>query len=341
MPNRSELQRLLSVRAFRELAQSERIEYLLTFGIHAPSTHNTQPWKFQIQGDTCTITIDNKHVVAEGDRDGRYAYISLGACVQNIVLAAENYDYLQEVAIQADGTVIITFKNKAPAEELTADARQVIQSIQTRHNYRGVFSPRGLATPEKLLDELAKLPSGIKSGVIKDADDRHELVEATAEGIYRSYSKTAFRKELAHYLNSNFSKSNVGLHGYSLGLKTLFSIIFPTLTKLKNIGAKAAKLNKRTLGSATMFMVFGVDRTTPKQFTEAGMAIERSLLLAHRQGIAASIFVAPLEFKDTKSIVKRLSGVAEPCLIIALGKGIYKKPHRHSRRIGLSDKIVV
>lgn len=343
MANRIELhQKPLQPKEFKDLSDTQRIKYLLSFGVHAPSTHNTQPWKFHIKDNSCVITTDDTHVIAEGDRDGRYAHISLGACTENIVQAAQVYGYFKSLDIRDDGTIVIVFAGEPKTTHLSAMVEKVLTTIQTRQNYRGLFTGATSAEVDSLVDKTrTSIKENIFLATVRDDKDKVALVDAAVDGIARSYGKPAFRKELANYLNHNFSKRSVGLHGYSLGLSSAFSVIFPHLTRHKDIGPKAASLNGRTLGSASTFVVFGVSDQSPKQFTQAGMAIERFLLLAHESGIAASIFVAPLEFTDTKQAIKHLTGLAEPCLIVACGKQASNKVSRYSHRIHPGDKIVV
>lgn len=56
------------------------IKTLLAYAIKAPSGHNTQPWKFRVEGNTITISPDFSRRLPIVDPDDHALFISLG-CV--------------------------------------------------------------------------------------------------------------------------------------------------------------------------------------------------------------------------------------------------------------------
>src|SRR3989344_3094210 len=70
---------------------SERFRFLIGFAILAPSTHNSQPWKFRIQDSTITILPDLHRTLPVSDPHNRHLYISLGCALENLRIAADYY----------------------------------------------------------------------------------------------------------------------------------------------------------------------------------------------------------------------------------------------------------
>src|SRR5437764_660407 len=95
----------------------ELLKELIKYGLLAPSSHNTQPWKFKIAKDSITIFADRSRALAYSDRSYRELYISLGAALGNILVAASHYQmsytvsYLPEDELE-DVAVRITFNSK-------------------------------------------------------------------------------------------------------------------------------------------------------------------------------------------------------------------------------------
>ena len=106
-----EIERRHSVRNYiAEPIESEKIKEILQSGIYAPSGKNGQPWRFAVVQDNkellckiadCTIyksfvSQADCLIVVFMDKTESYHYIkdcqAIGACIQNMLLAAEEID---------------------------------------------------------------------------------------------------------------------------------------------------------------------------------------------------------------------------------------------------------
>jgi nitroreductase len=63
------------------------IQKIIEYGIKAPSGHNTQPWKFTVNGNEVRILPDFDRALPIVDADNHALYISLGCAAENIILA--------------------------------------------------------------------------------------------------------------------------------------------------------------------------------------------------------------------------------------------------------------
>src|SRR5690242_7171962 len=59
-------------------------------GSHAPSVHNSQPWRWRLAGDTLTLQADMRRWLPATDADGRDLVVSCGAVLHHtrVALAA-------------------------------------------------------------------------------------------------------------------------------------------------------------------------------------------------------------------------------------------------------------
>src|SRR5262245_33762018 len=64
---------------------------LIGAAILAPSHWNTQPWRFESEGQTIRIVVDRQRALREIDPDGRSLYLSVGAALENLLIAARSY----------------------------------------------------------------------------------------------------------------------------------------------------------------------------------------------------------------------------------------------------------
>ena len=65
----------------RDGDSSEKLTFLLNYAVLAPSSHNSQPWKFNVSGDEISLFADKTRWLKVADADQRELHISLG-CAQ-------------------------------------------------------------------------------------------------------------------------------------------------------------------------------------------------------------------------------------------------------------------
>ena len=70
---------------------------LLRYATLAASSHNTQPWRFELDGDRIRVFADTSRQLRVADPDRRELFLSVGCAVENLVVAAEHYGYATTV----------------------------------------------------------------------------------------------------------------------------------------------------------------------------------------------------------------------------------------------------
>ena len=69
-------------------SSSKKLEFMLRYAILAPSSHNSQPWKFRIRENEINIFADT---------DQRELFISVGCALENLLIAAEHFGYIHHL----------------------------------------------------------------------------------------------------------------------------------------------------------------------------------------------------------------------------------------------------
>src|SRR5690242_7352733 len=67
---------------------ARQVRWLVGHALRAPSSHNTQPWRFRPGGEGIDVSADWSRWLGPVDLDGREIRASVGAAVQNLVVAA-------------------------------------------------------------------------------------------------------------------------------------------------------------------------------------------------------------------------------------------------------------
>src|ERR671913_126650 len=70
-----------------------QLRFLLRYAILAPSTKNSQPWAFSVQGNRIHIIADLSRDQPIADAGRRELYISLGCALENLLVAAEHFGF--------------------------------------------------------------------------------------------------------------------------------------------------------------------------------------------------------------------------------------------------------
>src|SRR5215470_11008988 len=72
---------------------TQKMSFLLRYAILAPSSHNTQPWKFSIRDNEIGVHINTDRWLKVADSDRRELHISVGCALENLLIAAEHFGY--------------------------------------------------------------------------------------------------------------------------------------------------------------------------------------------------------------------------------------------------------
>lgn len=92
----------LNMASFGQGSLSEQALKILHYASLAPSGHNTQPWKITVSSpDAWTLGVDKASLLPAVDPEGRETMLSLGAFLENLVIAAANLGYSADCRLTA------------------------------------------------------------------------------------------------------------------------------------------------------------------------------------------------------------------------------------------------
>ncbi len=88
---------------------------LVRYATLAPSSHNTQCWKFAMDGQGIAILPDFSRRCPVVDPDDHHLYVSLGCAAENLVQAAQALGLGSEVRFDATRDAVVVRLSPAPA----------------------------------------------------------------------------------------------------------------------------------------------------------------------------------------------------------------------------------
>ncbi len=274
----------------------EDIKEIIELGTYAPSGDNSQPWRFVIDNNRVDIFIipSKDHPILNVGSAG--TYLSLGALLENMKLAASTRNLTSEIKILPETlsspSAQITFTTGATTPDPLA------QYIKARHTNRKSYKRIKLLDEHyQILESIEPSNSNIKIKIISDRISLKNLADASS-----AMEQIALEtKELHHFFFKDIiwtKKESLagkeGLYIKSLELpapiELLFSIIkhwkFAKIFNLIGFSKIASLGNAQTYNNASAHIAISIKSDTPQDFIEAGRTTQKIWLSATKLGLA-------------------------------------------------------
>jgi hypothetical protein len=328
---------------FPESDRIEQIRFLLRFAILAPSGHNAQPWRFEIdrQRHTLHIKLDCSRLLRVSDPTDRVSYMCLGTSARNFVRAAESYGLAPTLTIvEDDGEYSVRVElEDGPGD---ADGTEIdwIDAISRRVSNRHTYSKEAIssAQQERLTDFA--IP-GVELKVFTSAGDKATIAELTARSSKKLINAKEFRRELSGYVHNNWTRAKTGMPASNQGIPDLISLAAPFAVKHARVGTWLSRRDKKQLTDAPMIVALVTNGESPHEWIRSGMAHEELFLRATGEGLALDTFAAATEDEEArKELAARLGLDGYPQILVRVGRP--KKENSavsHSPRLSVEDVL--
>src|SRR5918994_4326460 len=131
----------------------EQLRFLLRYAILAPSTRNTQPWRFGVEENRVVVRADLSRAQPVADDDRRELYLSLGCAIENLLVAAEQFGFRHSIAYlphYPDEWVAATIAFLPGGHRCAERSCLSLQTIHSRRTAHGRFSDRPVSDEDVL-----------------------------------------------------------------------------------------------------------------------------------------------------------------------------------------------
>lgn len=313
------------------------VRSLLDFAVLAPSSHNSQPWLFEVSDDRILVYANRQRQLVASDVNDRELYISLGCAITNIVIAAQALGLQATVAHTVDKqdlAATITFH----AETSGNNSSPLLQAILTRTNNRNPYSSQHV--PAHFFESVrSKLLASLRFDVVTNPEQKKLLAETVVQAGIEAMNSEAFRQELNQYVKSNFTRSSFGMPGFGMGIPAPISLLAPTMVKHLNMNRLTAKKDFKILTTHTP--VFGIISSTednPDVWLKTGEFFETVALQAEASSIRVGVWAAPIEIGSYYQAVQKILGIQErPQMFFRMG--YTNNVPKHSPRLQASATL--
>jgi nitroreductase len=277
---------------------TEKLTHLLRYAILAPSSHNTQPWQFEVVEEEIRVYADKSRWLRVADADQRELHVSLGCAVENLLVAAEHFGYGHRVTyfpVMNERDPIVTVTLKPDGERSGFRPAELFAAIPTRHTNHNVYDGRPI--PQTDVQRLEACC--VEEGILLDMTDEAAIKRAVDDMIVRAdamqFADPDWREELGFWMGQGV-----------FGTPWLMSKMAQLAVTYLNMGKGTAKKDSELLMSAPVLAVISSSTDDRRAQVEAGQVFERVALTATALGISVHPMSQILEIPELKAQVTAL-----------------------------------
>ena len=300
----------------------EKLRFVLNYAVLAPSSHNTQPWLWEITGDEIALWADRSREMPALDASGRELILSCGAALQHLRLAIRAFGYADIISILPDRAQpdLLARVRLCQQREPSPDDALLFSYIAERHTSRQQFEDRAL--PAELLQALQQEASqeGVTLHLVQSQTERDEIIKLIKYGALVQSSDSATRRDQADWMTPAHSERRDGIPTRALGISDLISRVAPFALRVLDRGDAGADQQGHLAENAPVLAVLCTDDEGPEAWLAAGQALSRVLLRARAAGVWASFFSQPVQVDEAWVQLRHALGIRNfPQLVFRLG----------------------
>lgn len=294
---------------------------LVRYAILAASSHNTQPWRFRINGERISILPDLSRRCPAVDPDDHHLYASLGCAAENLLLAARAAGRATEHSYAPSSSAIqVKLKQASPSRSA------LFEAIPRRHCCRAEYDGSALSREQAALLEKAGRGRGVSVILLTTREQKEQIAEYAAEGNVAQLGNPAWVRELKTWIRFNARdalRARDGLYARVMGQPD----VPHWLGRLVMGFTFSAKSQNRSdvprIRSAGAVAVFFSNADDKAHWVEAGRCCQRFLLQAAALNLQSAFINQPVEVPRLRSQFAEWLGIGDrrPDLVVRVGRG--------------------
>ena len=353
--------------SFEKLSTYEALLYLCRFGHLAPSSHNTQPWRFVIDQNTNSIYIylDRKFVLTASDTHGRQAVISVGCAIQNIITAAQYFNFYESIKInklkkehtlpyrESDNIARYSFVggirlgNKI--DKLVSRHKKLLESILSRKVVRAEYDVQ-FVIPKHIIKIIEKVPDGQHASVKLLTAHAIKMLIAEFQGQADNFviNSKKFSRELGEWFLPNDTDSGLGMPGIGFGLQDDEAVrIHEGLFGQQNLrpddGLKFSLAGKKGIETSSLIGIITCPKDDAEHWIHAGLVFEKIFLILNNEGINVAVHAGIVEVGLINRMFCVALGIKGSIAVIFRAGKVKNKEHAkrlHSPRLPIESMLL-
>ena len=322
----------------------EAARALVGAAVLAPSYYNAQPWRFEVDTSELRVLLDPQRTLPLTDPDQRFAQMSLGAALENLLIAARAWGqqpsvrYLPWGSLPRPGSALVAAAvSWQPAER--ARDRLLYSALTERRSNPHPFDGRAIAMPSRT-QLLAQVGEEVRVHWLEDRDDVHAVADLAHDAVEALMADRRAQAERSAWLRG--SDGDVREHGdgvtaerLGLGGPARWFAGHSLRPDSRFYGWGSSSLAKDTrdlVRSSGALALLTLPVRSDVGWLVGGQAYERFALRAATLGVAQHPLAAPIASERHRPLVAQRFHAEgeEPLLLVRLGHA--KSPSPTARR---------
>ncbi|MEV4347509.1 nitroreductase family protein [Actinoplanes sp. NPDC049596] len=284
----------------------------------APSLHNSQPWRFRIDGDAVEVYADRLRQLEVLDPAGRELMISVGAAVFTLRVAMREAGWIPGVETFPDDHRPDLVARVFPEQSARPGpgARELAAAIPRRHTNRRPFA--SAVVPAGAIEKLEKA-AGHEDVMLTVAGpaSRTVIVSLGRTAAERLSRRGGYFAELNRWTRP-FPGRRDGIPPSAIGPWDAMERV-----PMRDFGVVSPQPSRRgeRFEAYPTIVVLSTHGDGPEQWLRAGQAMQRVLLVATGLGLATTPVSQPVEIASIREVLSDPKTGRWAQMLIRLGYG--------------------
>lgn len=287
----------------------------------AANGHNTQPWRFGVDGETLRIFPDMSRRTAVVDPDDHHLYVSLGCAAENAVLSAAAQGRGADLTIQSGPETSVTIGLRPGPER----ASTLYRAIPQRQSTRSIYDAEPISAQDMALLTAAAREEGVAVLFFTEPADCEAILDLVIAGNSAQMDDPAFVEELRAWIRFSPDQALAtrdGLFSACSGNPVMpgwiGDLVFGAVFRKDSENDKYRDQIRSSAGIA----VFVGDKADPEHWIKVGRSFQRFALQATAMGIRNAHINQPIEVPTLRPQFAQWLGMpdARPDLIVRFGR---------------------
>jgi hypothetical protein len=298
--------------------------------VMAPSTHNTQPWRFRVSGSSLDVFADPTRHLQVIDAERRQQVQSCGCALFNARVVVRAMGFTDEVTtmlVDGEHPEHLASLHLGEPHITTETDHLLMAAIPNRRTNRRAFLSRPVALG--ITDALGEVARGEGATMVRlEPGQKQQLAKLIEQADQFQFDDPGFRQELARWLTPVGSRRLDGIpfvekeYGSGMPFAVMRSLRSPSL------GERFGTIEEELVEGAPVVFVIGTAGDDASDWLACGQALQAVLLHATSLGLAAAFLNQVVEIPGLRGRVAEL--VPEiPCPQMVLRLGVPAEPVRH------------
>lgn len=293
---------------------------LVRYATLAASSHNTQPWRFEIKPGEIAIRPDFSRRCAAVDPDDHHLFASLGCAAENLVLAAAAAGLESEVRFEPATTSL-----RVELSQGKLNRSALFDAIVSRQCTRTEYDGRPLPTDDLRLLEAAARSSGVDALLLTSRDQKDAVAQYVTQGNTLQFADAAWAKELQTWIRFSAReaiRTGDGLFGPVMGNPAVPGWIGRAFMRFAFSSAAQNRKDTRNIASSSAIAVIHSEVNDAPHWIEAGRSYQRLALQAAALDLKTAFINQPVEVSALRPQFARYLGLGDrrPDLVVRIGR---------------------